>query len=421
MSSGQYIRLGTKIGTTYPESGEAMWDLMEDFYSTSYAFAKSAGAATYGDNGYFNAVYGRDITAAMFTSDRVFASIGARPYNHEGVRIAPEMADYGLNSSDEFVGIGAGVPLDGDVPDSVRMPVYELREPVAVFPFSYDYGLGLQVLEHKEDDVSSYQSYVDMMAANYTNLLDQALVSPLYLSNTVLDTESGSVETGMNSIDRIISGYDQIGATQDSATVTAADVSPWGGRTASGGDFYQFRSAGKSNFDCQVIDNGQATLSLDNMYNLHTRCAVNWNNSAAPNNKAFYMSNIALTKLAQIMQAYNTQLNSVRVQRSFNGVKTWPGRDAGNLLNSFLNIPIVVDGNLNFDYTNKAVSATSVGNIYLMDLDHIWMSVLTPVEMFSNANAAITRTLKEKNVMVSRMQSRADSFIQHGKIVNIAA
>ena len=48
------------------------------------------------------------------------------------------------------------------------------------------------------------------------------------------------------------------------------------------------------------------------------------------------------------------------------------------------------------------------------------MSVLTPVEMFTDNNPARTRMLRERNVMSMRAETRIDSFIQHGRLVNLA-
>ena len=156
------------------------------------------------------------------------------------------------------------------------------------------------------------------------------------------------------------------------------------------------------------------------MNKLWRQCSVNWANSAAPNNKIWTMGNITQSKLSALMLANNVYLDSVAVQRSFNGVKTIPGRDVTMLLNCYNNIPIIQDGNINFDYETKKVSAVKTGDISLLDLDHIWMSVLTPVTVFSCDNPAITRKLQEVNVMAANMETRIDSFIQHGKIINLA-
>ena len=132
------------------------------------------------------------------------------------------------------------------------------------------------------------------------------------------------------------------------------------------------------------------------------------------------MSNVARDKLEAIMQANNILLNTVYASRDFNGVKTAPGRDAGLVLASYNNIPIIPDGNINFDYKTKKVSKVSMGDVMLLDLDHIWMSILTPVELFNVNNPAITRKLQEVNLIHMRTETRIDSFIQHGKIGGLA-
>ena len=66
------------------------------------------------------------------------------------------------------------------------------------------------------------------------------------------------------------------------------------------------------------------------------------------------------------------------------------------------------------------MSTVKYGPIHLLDLDHIWMRLLTPVEFQSVDNYAITRTLRERNVMLSRMETGIDMFIVHGRLEGIA-
>ena len=202
MSTGKFVQMGTKMGTTYPEKGDAMWDLVDDFYKGMYSIAKSAGAATYGDNGYFNAIMGKEITAAMFSSDNTFTALGARPYNHEGVRIALELATYGLDAAGNFQGIGYDTIQDGNVPESVEMPVNEYRQPYKELPFSFDYGLGLQAIENKDDTIQ-YRDYIEKMSANYSDYINRTLLRPI---RDKQPTKNG-IETSLNGISRCISSY----------------------------------------------------------------------------------------------------------------------------------------------------------------------------------------------------------------------
>ena len=65
-------------------------------------------------------------------------------------------------------------------------------------------------------------------------------------------------------------------------------------------------------------------------------------------------------------------------------------------------------------------TGTKVGTPMLLDLKHIWMSTLSPVEVWNNANPALTRKLQEVNVMNCRMETRIDKFIGHGRVINLA-
>lgn len=416
--TGQFYRSGMKWQTTYDETGDALYDLIDDYYMGAYnQFMKAEGAAVYGDNGYFNAIMGRDISLAMFSSDNAYAMIGARAYQHEGVRISKALATYGINAAGKFVGIGGGTVQDGAIPESVKLPVNEYRQPYKEVPFSYDYGLGLRALEGK-DDTTAYRDYVNVMATNYSDYIDRTILQPLNSIETGMPVTDG-VETSLNPISRIISGFSEIGMVENGTTITPEMVSPYGGMGSSKGDFYAERTAKKSNLDAHVNDAKGGQLTLMDLKRLYRVCSVNWKNSSSPNNKIWLMGNIAQDKIAALMMASNYYKESVYIQRDFNGVKTIPGRDVGFLVNSFQNVPIIQDGNINFDYDILQPSAVRMGDIYLCDLDHMWMSTLTPVDTFSCDNPAITRKLQEVNVMNMRCELRCDRFIGSGKIVNL--
>lgn len=427
---GMYINQGGRLTTTYPEQAACTWDQIEDFYATQYNIAKSAGAAIYTtdrENGYANAIYGKYITAGMFMNDNIFTALGARPYQTEGVRIAPKAATYGKATAadiasgltgfteGDFVGLGATTVQDGKVPDTVNMPVTEIREPSKDLPLKFNYGMYLSSIENK-DDVITKRDYLDKISRNYSDLADKSVLRPIQMKQPLFQ----GVETSLNSIYRIMSGFKEIDREVGGVTIDAGMVSPYGGLTADRGDMYKFRSAGKSNMDSNLLDLKGGVLSFADMRKIYRVCQVNWADSGAPNNKAWFVSNVAQDKLGALAQANNTLLNTVYVQRDFNGVKTVPGRDAGLVLKSYNNIPMIQSGNINFDYKNEQVSETVFGDITLADLDHIWMSLLTPVQLYTANNPAITGILQEINVLHMRMETRVDSFIQHGRIVGAA-
>ncbi len=448
MTTGKFFKSGGNLYTNYPETGEGAYQLIDDFYGSTFSsyggFAKSAGAATYPQtrfgkypgvgNAYFNAVMGKEITLAMYTSDNVYTALGTRAYQREGVRVSDKLAsygtdvDYGVGKKDVFLGVGATTIKDGAYAESVRLPVSEFRQPAKDLTFAFDYGLHLQALERHEDDTIQYKAYIESMATNFSDLIDKTLLRPITLPQPTISTE----ETSMNGIARCIAAKQEITGTSEPATeiggdnvycgpqenITPGMISPFGG---TGGDFYEVRKTkGKrDNYDGNVIDLAEGTLQIGDMKKLYRDCSVNWKDSANPNNKIFAMSNIAQDKLGALMLANNVLLDTQYVQRDFNGVKLIPGRDVGLLVNTFQNIPIIQDGNFNFDFSSGRVSNTKYGDIMLLDLDHIWISMLTPVELFNNNNPLVTGKLQEKNLMVMRAETRIDSFIQHGRIKNI--
>lgn len=423
---GMFINLNGHLGTTYPETGAATWDLIEDYYTSQYSIAKSAGAAVYTtdrENGYTNAIYGKYATAAMFMNDNVFTTMGARPYQTEGVRITTQAATYGLASAadaallgvneGDFVGLGATTVQDGKIPASVRMPIGEFREPSKDLPLKFQYGMYLEAIENK-DDVIAKKAYLDKIAKNYSDNVDKTLLRPIQTPQPMLDGE----ETSLNGIARVLSSNAELNRTD--VTLTPELISPYGGRRADHGDFYTYRSSGESNLDANVIDAKGANLSFDNLDRLYRSCQVNWADSGAPNNKVFFMSNVAQELLASLGRAQQRYLDTVYVQRSFNGVKTIPGRDLGLCVKSWNNVPIIQSGNMNFDYAKLKVSTTKVGETDLVDLDHNWMAILTPIQLYTVNNPAVTDILQEINVLHMRMELRTDQFIGSGRLVNLA-
>ena len=400
---GEITQIGGELCTTYPQNGNGTKALIRDFFNNEMRIGKSAGFTGYGTQGVFNAIMGKEITAGMFASNNIFTAIGARPYDHEGQRIAYSLAKKGR----------IGTTREGPIPDSVKMPIKQVRMPYKELPFSFNYGLALKALENK-DDTSAYQEYIDMMTANYADALDYDALVPI--------TEAQPIENGeeicLNGISRIIASSTEVGQTYGGTSITADMVSPYGGVAS---DLYDVRSApNMNNFD-GYVNNTEGVLALEDMNALYSGCAPYWKDQANPNNKIFGMSIVAEEKLGSLVNAQNMWLESVFVQRDFNGVKTLPGREIGGILASaWRNIPIIMDGNYNYDATIDRIG-NALGDIHLLDLDNLWFSLLTPVEFRSTEDYAITRNLQEYNVMFSRGEIRASKFLGAGRITNKTA
>ena len=451
MTTGQFYKSGDKLFTTYEPTPEGCSQLINDFYDGGYtmfysgAFARSVGAPGYGDPnafGMFNPKFGLDITAAMFSSKAITAALGKRAYDHEGMRLSPEFASYGQGKDfyykgsrifyesldNSFLGLGAGTNQDGNIQDSVQLPVDEIRIPYKELPLSYNYGLGLKALEGK-DDTSAYKQYVDMISTNYADLMDKTLMRPLNVAQPTLNSR----ETSLNGLARVFSSSQELGKTYGSTQITANYILPWGTTWAdSSSSPYSDSSlagrrcaadattapASRSNYDAQVVDLNGGIPTLGSFDMLYTQCMQNWGGET--DNKFWIMSPLLWNKLNMLCKANNIYLNSVYTSLSMGGIKTVEGRDVGMLLNSYNNVPIVMSGNASFDYTSKTISSVKYGDGFLIDGKHAWLCVTSPMEVWSIENPAIMRDLKEHHVMNMRAEVRADKFITSGRMTNIA-
>ena len=440
--SGQIFKSGSQYFTTYPEKGEAMQGYIDDYYNRMYdaaksgsSFGKSAGAAAYGwrgtsypnaESAYFNAVMGKEMQFAMYTGENFYSALGARPYNHEGVRIAYKLASYGKDSNNNFVGAGATTAREGNISASVKMPVAEFRQPWKEIDFRFDYGLGLQALENKDDDVIAKKAYCNEMAVNFSDLIDKTLLRGIEIAQPTVDEDGVTVESSLNSVYRCIGSGKEVGKTVGGTTVTRAMVTPYGGASS---DFYSFRSKGitadttvgnshaQNNLDGQYYDLGGGVISLADIKRLKMACSMNWGGKTS--NKAFLASPVAGNKISTLMLANNVLVGQEYITKDFNGIHLNPGREIGLQVNMIEGVPLLEDPNITFDYTNEMPSVTKMGDFALVDFDHVWMSMLTPLEMYTNNDPVVLGEYKEHNLMHMRCETRIDKFITSGRISGI--
>jgi len=407
-AKGAYVDVGGKIGTTF----KTVTDLTDTFYdglmrefADILPMGKSAGATIWGTDGTTNPIFGAKMTVQMFNTQNAFTALGARPYDHEGVRIVEKLAQLG--------GIGATTSRDGDIPDSVKPDIATIRQPYKELPFPWDYGLGLMALEGM-DDVIAFQNYADVMAGNYGDNLDKDLLRP----TTNVMPAVGGQETTITNLSRIIAAYSEIGETYGGDIVVASMVSPYGGTA---GDVYPYRSSGASTFDSLVV-NGGGALVLDDYKSLYYGCAPYWDNQASPDNKFWVVSGPAIQMVDVEREANNRVITGspdVYVKWTMDGVSTMPGMDAGGVtMRAMYNIPAIMDNNLIVDRTTGLFDPTVFGEQLLIDSDYIYYSMLTPITLRSSDAYEITRKLRRVSVVHSRGEVRFKRATGQGKIAN---
>lgn len=398
-----YKNAGDKLESTYQPTAKGLKQLIRDFYGAP--INKSAGFTGYSTKDVFNAIMGKEITIGVFASNNILTAIGARAYDHEGMRLMYSLPQKG--------GIGRTTKRDGDIPDSVMAPIKQIRQPYKELPYAFDYGLGLKALENKDDTIA-YQDYIDKMTASYADGLDYDLLRPVTDVAPQVDGE----ETMLTPVHRAIASSTEVGQTYDGTEVTGEMVTPYGGVSS---DLYEQRTASKMNNFDGYVNNEEGVLNMADFNKCYAGCAPYWNDQGNPNNKIWGGSIVALEKLGSLADANNVWLDSVFVQRDFNGVKTLPGRDMGGILaSSYRNIPYIMDGNYNYDSTIDRIGQ-GMGEIGLYDLDYLFMRMITPVEFRSTDDYAITRQLKDKSVMLARMELGINRFIGQGRITNKSA
>ena len=444
--SGQFYYQGDRIvGSSFQPTTQGFIDLCDTFYDVkASAFGKAMGSIGYGlgspnGPGYFNPIFDKRLTAAVFKCDNTISLIGKRAYDHEGQRLITKLAAYGMadeftrngvsmvGSQTGFLGLGAGTNQDGLIQDDQYLPVEAFRMPAVDLPFPWSYGLMMQALEGKDDTVE-YKSFVNMYAQNYSDEADRTILRPLWCKQPVAANNNivkRTAETSMQGISRLIASGEEIGKTYNGVEITEDMVSPYGGVN---GDFYAYRGKNsasgdaheKNYIDGNVVDMQGDSLTTAAMRKAYRMAYLGWD-SPSPNGKVWIMSHIAQDKLGAITEANKqSYLNSVYVSKGFNGVQAQPGRDTGFVANSYDNIVIIQDPNVSFDYGTLMPSATRMGDIYLLDMNYFWTAVLTPMETWKLNNPATSRDLLEHNLMSSRMNVRISKAISHAKIVNMA-
>ena len=388
------------------ENGRPIYKSVDALFNGFYqnAMRKSAGPMGYSTTGAVNPIYGQFISAVVFACDSAYTAHPVKQWDKTGIRVQTSLAKKG------GIGTYRGGPLGTPAKPDLAM----VLEPYKEMPFQFEYDVGLMNLENKDDTIR-WQDFIEIQGRTYSDAIDFDMLRPTEVATPTLKGEEIQIEK----LSRIIGSYSEIGQSYDtlgsgaSATITASDVSPYGGTTSS---LYAYRSAGASAFDAYV-DNANTTLDLSDLDKAWSGCAPYWANTASPQNKGWVISFEGQRRVGGLLSASNRYMESVFTTRDINGVKTVPGRDVGFVTKAYNDIPMISEGNLNVNQETQIIpTSPAIGDIFLEDYDHVWYKALMPVDFRTTDRWEIYDMLTNKAVFMMEGELCSDSWRGMAKI-----
>lgn len=388
------------------ENGRPIYKSVDALFNGFYqnAMRKSAGPMGYSTTGAVNPIYGQFISAVVFACDSAYTAHPVKQWDKTGIRVQTSLAKKG----------GIGTYRGGPVGTPTKPDLALVLEPFKELPFPFEYDVGLMNLENKDDTIR-WQDFIEIQGRTYSDAVDFDMLRPTEVATPTLKGEEIQIEK----LSRIIGSNAEIGQSYDSlntgtsASVTASEVSPYGGTTSS---LYAYRSAGVSAFD-SYVDNAKTTLDLSDLDKAWSGCAPYWANTASPQNKGWIMSFEAQRRVGGLLSASNRYMESVFTTRDINGVKTVPGRDVGFVTKAYNDIPIISEGNINVNQASQVIPDNpAVGDIYLEDYDHIWYKALMPVDFRTTDRWEIYDQLTNKAIFMMEGELCSDMWRGMAKI-----
>lgn len=400
-------------GTPIFDSIDAMYEYFYPKTPQLSALAKSTGKLSRETTGIFNAVYGQYVSAIMHTSDNAYSAIGAQNYTQEGQRLQVKHGKLG----------GIGTSPGGSVGTRVK-PDYEVfRMPYKELPYPFEWDLALEMLTVGKDDTITLDDFFKQQAQSYANGIDYDLLKPVTMADQIVDGKITCVER----LSRMIADPSEYVAPTEASEgppVVEADpgvpysaLTPWGGAAS---DLYKYRKESGHPQYYGYVEKAIGALSFADLNKGRSKVQNYWNNQSSPENKMWLFSSELQHIVANLHAAHNMFWERTYTTKEIGGVKTWDGQDTGAILtNSYGGIPVIVDSNLNVDPSTQMVNSTGVGEGFLIDLDHVWMSILRPVEFRRTDQYEIYDTLTAKGILFMQGEYRMDRFACHAKFTGI--
>jgi len=373
-------------------ANKGMFDTWDSMMESYYGFDpmndmsnKADAPYVMGTTGVRNVLYGPWLTAIIVTAANALGAQRDAPWKKSGYRLATAM-EFGSTP-------GEGQTEGGAIPYSVMDTIDTLAIPPKTLANVIEMSTAEMAMEGK-DDVLKWAELVDFRRKVILNSVDQSILA-----------YAGAATAGNNleSIDRIISSYDEIANAGEGGT-----ASNWNYEGKS-------RTGAASAYDAYVkhFSGSTATFALSYLDALMQNCIPFWDDGSVEN-KCWITGPDTLARMQQlIMLQFRGQMNLEPVQYTVNGAKTLPGQKSFTMVSMYDNIPAIMDKFVDKHYTT---GASGISKVYLEDQNYVELAVGQPWQYQESMEYLATGKLGKRGIFHFVGEMTAFNFGCHGKL-----
>jgi hypothetical protein len=354
----------------------------------------------------WNVIYGQAVWTWANRQANLYGALPKVPWTSSGVRVAT--ADPATWTT--------GITEEQTLPESIRPTYAYMKFPLKQLLTVLQYSRKQLILSQKGDDsIPTPEQLQRDGAQGHIKGLNKML-------NSNAETEAGAATANndgiesLESIDRVIScGAEEadLGGTHDGW------YDPWDGSS--------YNRDGAVVHDAVVVHGDgtlcygslpsvafgtDATFGLDALDTLYLNCRKN---GLEPENAFFYTGWDTYMRWKQLIDPKERFFDPVRVNFDVNGVRTERGVEAGMLVSSYYNIPIIVDADCPTD--------AGISKVFLLDKSSLFLRIATPPTLFDTnwppmlyRSAAWVKALEYESFWLTEGELCCTRFNTNGKL-----
>jgi len=348
-------------------------DMEKFYYGDAYDLFKDA-EIDVAETGVRNILFGRKLWEQVVVAANTFGVLAKKPFDKGGYRAITAAA----------ATTTAGVAENAAIPATLKPTFAEISLSLKELASSFEMSAKESAVEGKDDTVY-WADIVEYMGKEYQNRLNRDLLA---------DVEDGAAGNALESIDRVCSS-----AAEEAAVAGLADGEA---------DIYSLDRTSASWTDAYVSHNSATAryLSLSQIDTVLANVRPYWDDPSSVTNKVFITGHDTLVRWSQLMaaqQMYQIQ----KVQFTVNGIKTVGTNETGLEVASYKGIPIIADNNVTQD---------TLSRIYLIDLDHVFISVAKPIQYMESEDYQALNKFTKEGVFYMVGELVANKFKGCGKV-----